>query len=1043
MRLEEVFWEAIERTNAQERAAYLEQICGQDRELLAQVKELIEAHEQSDGFLEHALLDADPTLQAAFVEAHGKVPGGVDDCVAADGQRERTLAWGKGGIAETSGVKIGPYKLLHGIGEGGFGVVFMAEQQQPVLRKVALKILKPGMDTKSVIARFEAERQALAMMDHQNIARVFDGGVTESGRPYFVMELVRGMPITEYCDRHDLATDQRLSLFRAVCAAIQHAHQKGIIHRDIKPSNVLVTREDGEPVVKVIDFGVAKAIHHRLTDKTLVTNFRYMLGTPRYMSPEQADPNGHGVDTRTDIYSLGVMLYELLTGTTPFDRRRLSRATHEEIRRIIREEEPIRPSSRLSTLGDSVSEVCARRGTERRRLEKLIQGDLDWIVMQALEKDRNRRYETAKDFAGDIDRYLRDQPVMAGPPSLVYRARKFARRQKGWVAFGATALTALLITSVVTWWSINRIRDARDAAIVAQRHAEREGGRARRLAGEATEAAENAQLALEMLGKTATELNGSEQSVSDMLNLLVVHLDGKDRPNHKVELNLRRLIADAYETRREFGKALFQYERCMELLREIEGQDSMMVSWWLTRVSLAAQVVGNAGRAEASAREAIAIAGGLGDDVPPFLMPQARHRLGQALRSRGELGEARRVLSEAVEMMANNPDRGMEYCWCLACLAASEGSLGNSKDEIALLCEAVAVAEAVGSEQGQSDMWILLGKAYAEQGRVADAFAALDRANALAKREAKRRVRRHLALTHARLRDYRSAVQLLEENIEQTLGNGGKFDADHLNDRSLLERLLAERGDDEQARRMGRAMVETLEPIVRDETIFVVTPRVDRLMLAEAWMVADPKQVEAANRAEQLIETTVDETTLSARQRTRYDLVRSAIASGRGDSNEAKRYARAAWQRELRSEAFGYDACARRYLQVLHALGEAKLIEDVLCKGLSKRITRQGDDSVEVAYARSELAEFLAGEGRVEEAQRLAAEALCVVEASEMVPEHVTATMRQQASQLHNVRAISKTRGHRPARSTRETSPVHAQMTVDFGDGRADGGSSR
>ena len=309
--------------------------------------------------------------------------------------------------------------------------MFMAEQERPVRRTVALKIIKPGMDTRQVIARFEAERQALAMMDHPNIAKVLDAGATENGRPYFVMELVQGVPITEYCDQCNLTTRERLELFVTVCQAVQHAHQKGIIHRDIKPTNVLVAMQDGRPVPKIIDFGVAKAIDQRLTEHTLTTAFAQMVGTPLYMSPEQAELSPLGVDTRSDIYSLGVLLYELLTGTTPFDKDRLHAASYDELRRIIREEEPPRPSARISTLAaDLATTVAEHRRTDARRLQQTVRGELDWIVMKCLEKDRNRRYETANSLARDIERYLHDEPVQACPPSAAYRLRKFARRHR-------------------------------------------------------------------------------------------------------------------------------------------------------------------------------------------------------------------------------------------------------------------------------------------------------------------------------------------------------------------------------------------------------------------------------------------------------------------------------------------------------------------------------------------------------------------------------------------------------------------------------------
>ncbi len=350
-------------------------------------------------------------------------------------------------VTEKPGTVIGPYKLLQQIGEGGMGVVYMAEQQQPVRRKVALKIIKPGMDSAQVIARFEAERQALAMMDHQNIAKVFDAGTTARGRPYFVMELVHGVPITRFCDDNKLTPRERLALFVPVCQAIQHAHRKGIIHRDVKPSNVLVTMYDDKPVLKVIDFGVAKAIEQRLTEKTMFTQFGALVGTFEYMSPEQAEMNAFGVDTRSDVYSLGVLLYELLTGTTPLERKRLREAALDEMVRLIREEEAPRPSHRLST-SNNLPKIAAARKTEPDRLSKLVRGDIDWIVMKCLEKDRSRRYETANGLARDLECYLADEPVEACPPSSAYRLRKFARRYKKALAT-ATAFAVLLVAGLV------------------------------------------------------------------------------------------------------------------------------------------------------------------------------------------------------------------------------------------------------------------------------------------------------------------------------------------------------------------------------------------------------------------------------------------------------------------------------------------------------------------------------------------------------------------------------------------------------------------
>ena len=360
-----------------------------------------------------------------------------------------------------AGTRIGRYKLLQQIGEGGCGVVYMAEQEEPVRRKVALKIIKLGMDTKQVIARFEAERQALAMMDHPNIARVLDAGATEAGRPFFVMELVRGIRITDYCDQHALSTTERLNLFTQVCRAVQHAHQKGIIHRDIKPSNILVASNDGVPVPKVIDFGIAKATQGRLTDRTVFTAFEQFIGTPAYMSPEQAELTMLDVDTRTDIYSLGVLMYELLTGRTPFDSKALLAAGLDAMRRTIREQEPEKPSTCVSTMFEGDLTVTAKhRHTEPVRLIHLLRGDLDWIVMKCLEKDRGRRYETANGLALDIERHLSNEPVIARPPGKLYRFEKLVRRNKLAVAAAAAVSGALVAGLSIAIWEFSKEKEA-------------------------------------------------------------------------------------------------------------------------------------------------------------------------------------------------------------------------------------------------------------------------------------------------------------------------------------------------------------------------------------------------------------------------------------------------------------------------------------------------------------------------------------------------------------------------------------------------------
>jgi serine/threonine protein kinase/WD40 repeat protein len=441
-----IFGRALEIESLAERSAFLNEACTADPALRAEVEDLLRAMEGAGDFMKR------PAPAGSVTISHAP-------------------------ILEGPGTRIGPYKLLQQIGEGGMGVVYMAEQETPVRRKVALKIIKPGMDSAQVVARFEAERQALAVMDHTHIARVFDAGTTETGRPYFVMELVHGVPITKYCDDAQLTPRERLELFVPVCQAIQHAHQKGIIHRDIKPSNVLVTMYDDRPVPKVIDFGVAKAIEQRLTERTLFTQFGALVGTFEYMSPEQAEMNAFGVDTRSDIYSLGVLLYELLTGTTPLEKQRLREAALGELVRLIKEEEPPRPSVRLSSSGD-LPRIAAARKTEPARLSRLVRGEVDWIVMKCLEKDRTRRYETASGLAKDVEHHLRDEPVEACPPSAGYRLRKFARKNKRWLVTAAVIAAVLLLSAADGLWLLLRATRAEARARVALSQAMQEAAHA-------------------------------------------------------------------------------------------------------------------------------------------------------------------------------------------------------------------------------------------------------------------------------------------------------------------------------------------------------------------------------------------------------------------------------------------------------------------------------------------------------------------------------------------------------------------------------------
>jgi serine/threonine protein kinase/tetratricopeptide (TPR) repeat protein len=462
----QVFNEALQ-LPAPERSGYLDRACQGDAALRQAVDLLLQAHQQAGEFLRPTAAEPAPSRPESNPASTAAAP-------ASGTIRLKPLP------AEKEGDRIGRYRILQEIGEGGCGAVYMAQQEEPVRRRVALKVIKLGMDTRQVIARFEAERQALALMDHPNIAKVLDAGATEAGRLFFVMELVRGIKITEYCDQNKLPMTERLKLFVQICHAVQHAHQKGIIHRDIKPSNILVTLHDGVPVPKVIDFGIAKATTDvQLTDKTMFTRFEQFIGTPAYMSPEQAEMSGLDIDTRSDIYSLGVLLYELLVGRTPFDQKQLMEAGLDGMRRMIREQEPARPSTRLSSLqGDERTTTALRRGADAPKLIHLLRGDLDWIVMKCLEKDRTRRYETANGLALDIQRHLNHEPIVARPPSNFYRFQKTVERNKLMFAAAGVATLALLLGAIIS--SLQAVRASRAEA--AARHESQAATKARQQA---------------------------------------------------------------------------------------------------------------------------------------------------------------------------------------------------------------------------------------------------------------------------------------------------------------------------------------------------------------------------------------------------------------------------------------------------------------------------------------------------------------------------------------------------------------------------------
>ncbi|MFT5522213.1 MAG: serine/threonine protein kinase [Pirellulaceae bacterium] len=647
-RVREVFNVCLQTKSTVQRAEVIERECSGDLELKAAVEKLLDAHDVDASYLERPL-DRLVANQAA-------------------GQLAATVATTNLATAEVT--QIGPYKIREQIGEGGMGVVYAAEQKTPIRRKVALKIIKAGMDTGQVIARFEAERQTLAMMDHPNIAKVIDAGATETGRPYFVMELIVGLSITDYCDQARMTTRQRLELFVEVCRAVQHAHQKGIIHRDLKPSNVMITEIDAKPVAKVIDFGLAKATGEQLTEQTIYTNVSQMLGTPLYMSPEQAGLSGLDVDTRSDVYSLGVLLYELLSGCTPFDREQMRGKGYEEIRRIIREVEPPRPSNRVDTLKASESStISERRSVDSRRLHQTVTGELDWIVMKALEKDRNRRYETASSLAADIERYLNDEPVQAFPPSNVYQFRKFARRNSVLLGTGAMVAAALMIgVGLASLQAIRAVKAEKDAVVERDRAIDAE-----QLAkDEATRAEKAEQLAKEEAEKARTE-TAISAAVSAFLNDdLLAQANPENQPNPNVtlrtvidqaakkidtqfadqplvEATIRHTLAKTYAALGVSKEAQQHADRALKLCTQLLGAEN---KYTIESARIAAQILAQLGDLKAAREELDALltraSRALGPEDLETL--SVMNSLANVLRDQGDYSAAEKLYLKTLEI---------------------------------------------------------------------------------------------------------------------------------------------------------------------------------------------------------------------------------------------------------------------------------------------------------------------------------------------------------------------------------------------------------
>ncbi len=805
-----IFADALACKSPREVDVLLTSACGSDAKLRRQVEHLLAAHHKAAGFLEsETALPVDPSI------AVGK----------AIGRR---------------------YKLLEAIGEGGMGTVWVAEQTEPVRRKVAIKLVKAGMDSKQVLVRFQAERQALALMDHPNIAKVLDGGVTSNGRPFFAMEYVKGVPITRYCDDAHLPLRERLKLFVSVCQAVQHAHQKGIIHRDLKPSNILVCQYDGMPVVKVIDFGLAKAINQPLTSQTLHTAHGIMIGTPLYMSPEQAEFNNLDVDTRTDIYSLGVVLYELLTGTTPLEKQQIQKAALDELLRLIKEVEPVRPSTRLSTSA-KLPNIAAQRGIDPKQLGRLLKGDLDWIVMKSLEKDRSRRYETANGMARDIERFLADEQVEACPPTARYRLRKLMKRYRGPLA-GASAVAAALVLGIVatTLAMFEARRQAGRAEVAvheeakARQQAERAEQRATeqlevavaeklRADGEAARAIAANNFMRNLLGPPGSSGPGDgtsilDRRVSDVITAAAAALDGLD-DQPQLELDGRLTLASTYAAIRSLGQAKIQYKRAAELSKILNGDDSDETLQIEIDYLFASQHAPSSDDIELGRRIAALLTRRHSADHP--LTCDANNSLAVTLQQQGKLDEAIEVYSTIVDSIRRQPDvfhpKGKaRYVSNMASALSQQGKEAEA-DQLVIEAAAICDGEPHTDPSRCLKYYLELGKVHAKHRRFEQALtawkSAFDRSAALGLTDERGLLLSELIATSAQLGKFDLAAEcigILRKTFEhpELVELDGVLEVELT--RSLVDILLADALIRSGKDREGRQLLQQADMALRD-----------------------------------------------------------------------------------------------------------------------------------------------------------------------------------------------------------------------------------